>query len=205
MALHRKIVLQLLRNNVYKLLLFGPVRAPDLLVTADSVVLRYLDPFYGNTRMHKIEYLISTEPAWLDLDVIHPFLSEHSYWARGIPRDVVARSIEHSLCFGVYAVQNTTSNSDRRQIGFARITTDRATFAYLADVFILPEHRGQGLSKRLVEAILAHPDLQGLRRWMLATADAHELYRRFGFTGLSHPERFMQRHNPNVYGDVGTS
>jgi GNAT superfamily N-acetyltransferase len=147
--------------------------------------------------MNDLEYLISTNPEWLDLDVIHTFLSEHSYWARGIPRDVVARSISHSVCFGVYAV--SPSNLDRRQIGFARVTTDCATFAYLGDVFILPEHRGRGLSKRLMEAILAYPDLQGLRRWMLATADAHELYTKFGFGLLSHPERFMQRHDPDVY------
>lgn len=147
--------------------------------------------------MNDLEYLISTNSEWLDLDVIHTFLSEHSYWARGIPRDVVARSIIHSVCFGVYAV--SPSNLDRRQIGFARVTTDRATFAYLGDVFILPEHRGRGLSKRLMEAILAHPDLQGLRRWMLATADAHELYTKFGFGLLSQPERFMQRHDPDAY------
>jgi GNAT superfamily N-acetyltransferase len=96
-------------------------------------------------------------------------------------------------------MENSQSNLDRRQIGFARVTTDRATFAYLADVFILAEHRGRGLSKRLMEAVLAHPDLQGLRRWMLATADAHELYRKFGFGLLSQPELFMQRHDPDVY------
>jgi GNAT superfamily N-acetyltransferase len=152
-----------------------------------------------------MEYLISADPTKLDLDLIHKFLSEHSYWARGIPRDVVARSIANSLCFGAYAVANPTAQADWLQVGFARVTTDRATFAYLADVFILPEHRGKGLSRRLMEAILAHPDLQGLRRWMLATADAHELYQRFGFTGLAQPDRFMQRHNPNVYGSVGTS
>jgi GNAT superfamily N-acetyltransferase len=149
--------------------------------------------------MSDMDYLISTNPAWLDLDVIHAFLSKHSYWARGIPRDVVARSITNSLCFGVYSVENKASNPSRRQVGFARVTTDRATFAYLGDVFILPEHRGRGLSKRLMEAVLAHPDLQGLRRWMLATADAHELYRKFGFGLLSQPERFMQRHDPDVY------
>lgn len=151
-----------------------------------------------------MEYLISTDPTKLDLHLIHHFLSEHSYWAHGIPRDVVARSIGNSLCFGVYVVENTTSIPGWRQVGFARVTTDRATFANLADVFILPEHRGQGLSKRLMEAILAHPDLQGLRRWMLATADAHELYRRYGFTALSNPDRFMQRHNPSVYGNGET-
>jgi GNAT superfamily N-acetyltransferase len=155
--------------------------------------------------MQNTEYFISTESAWLDLELIHQFLSEHSYWARGIPRDVVARSIANSLCFGVYAFGKSGPDPDRRQVGFARVTTDRATFAYLADVFILPEHRGQGLSKRLMEAVLTHPDLQGLRRWMLATTDAHELYRRYGFTALSHPDSFMQRHNPDVYGSAGTS
>lgn len=149
--------------------------------------------------MSDVEYLISTNPEWFDLDVIHTFLSEQSYWARGIPREVVERSIRNSLSFGVYAVENGQSNLDRRQIGFARVTTDRATFAYLADVFVLPEHRGRGLSKGLMEAILAHPDLQGLRRWLLATADAHELYRKFGFDQLSKPEGFMQRHDPDVY------
>jgi GNAT superfamily N-acetyltransferase len=146
-----------------------------------------------------MDYLISADPTKLDLDLIHKFLSEHSYWARGIPREVVARSIANSLCFGVYSVPNTTPKLDWCHVGFARVTTDRATFAYLADVFILPEHRGQGLSKRLMQAVLAHPDLQGLRRWMLATADAHELYRKFGFAALSRPDRFMQCHNPDVY------
>jgi len=149
--------------------------------------------------MAGIEYLISTESAWLDPDLIHQFLSGHSYWARVIPRDVVARSIANSLGFGVYAVVSTDLAADRRQVGFARVTTDRATFAYLADVFILPEHRGRGLSKRLMETILAHPDLQGLRRWLLATADAHALYRKFGFTPLADPDRIMVRHDPSVY------
>jgi GNAT superfamily N-acetyltransferase len=157
------------------------------------------------TQMFDTEYLISTESAWLDLELIHRFLSERSYWARGIPRDVVARSIANSLCFGVYAFAKGAPNPGRRQVGFARVATDRATFAYLADVFVLPEHRGHGLSKRLMEAVLAHPDLQGLRRWMLATADAHELYRRYGFTALSQPDRFMQRHDPDVYRSAGTS
>jgi GNAT superfamily N-acetyltransferase len=146
-----------------------------------------------------MEYLISTDPTKLNLVLIHKFLSEHSYWARGIPQEVVARSMANSLCFGVYEVKNTTSSPDWSQVGFARVSTDRATFAYLADVFILPEHRGQGLSKRLIEAVLAHADLQGMRRWMLATADAHELYRRYGFTALTQPDRFMQRHDPDVY------
>lgn len=157
------------------------------------------------TRIVDTEYFISTESAWLDLELIHHFLSEHSYWARGIPRDVVARSIANSLCFGVYSSRKSALGHGRQQVGFARVTTDRATFAYLADVFILPEHRGRGLSKQLMEAILAHPDLQGLRRWMLATADAHELYRRFGFAELSNPDRFMQRHDLDVYGSAGSS
>jgi len=151
----------------------------------------------GRIDLGEMEYLISSDHAWLDLDVIHWFLSEHSYWARGIPRQTVARSIANSVCFGVYIPDN--GEQGRRQVGFARVTTDRATVAYLGDVFILPEHRGQGLSKRLIEVVLSHADLQGLRRWILATADAHELYRRFGFTPLSQPERFMQRHDPNVY------
>ena len=134
--------------------------------------------------MSEMEYLVSTDTGWLDLDVIHSFLSEHSYWAKGIPRDVVARSVANSLCFGVYALIDSGGDHPRRQVGFARVTTDRATFAYLADVFVLPEHRGRGLSKRLIETILAHPDLQGLRRWLLATADAQALYQKFGFTPL---------------------
>ncbi|MBV8137477.1 MAG: GNAT family N-acetyltransferase, partial [Deltaproteobacteria bacterium] len=119
-----------------------------------------------------MEYLISTEPCWLQLDVIHRFLAEQSYWARGIPRETVARSLVNSLCFGVYA---TEESGALRQVGFGRVTTDKATFAYLSDIFILPEHRGKGLSNRLMEAIVAHPDVQGLRRWLLATADAHGL------------------------------
>jgi GNAT superfamily N-acetyltransferase len=144
-----------------------------------------------------MEYVISTDPAWLDVDVIHRFLSEESYWARGIPREIIVRSLPHSICFGAYATEDGTQ--PRRQIGFARIVTDRATFAYLADVFVLPDHRKKGLSKRLMEAVLAHPDLQNLRRWILATADAHGLYRQFGFTSLSKPERIMERLDPGVY------
>jgi GNAT superfamily N-acetyltransferase len=129
-------------------------------------------------------YLISTDRSMLDLEVIHGYLRE-SYWAAGVPEDVVRRSIENSLCFGVYRGEE--------QAGFARVVTDRATFAYLADVFVLEEHRGWGLGKRLVEAVVSHPDLQGLRRWMLATRDAHELYRRYEFAELARPEIFMER------------
>ncbi|MBI1213236.1 MAG: GNAT family N-acetyltransferase [Alphaproteobacteria bacterium] len=136
-------------------------------------------------------YEISTDAQRLDLDVIHGFLST-SYWSPGIPREVVERAIANSLCFGVYA-------QDGGQVGFARLVTDRATFAYLADVFVLEEHRGKGVSKRLMEAIVAHPELQGLRRWTLATRDAHSLYARYGFTPIAKPDRMMERHDPEVY------
>jgi GNAT superfamily N-acetyltransferase len=122
----------------------------------------------------KGEYAIDTDPALLDLDVLHRFLSEEAYWSPGVPREVVERSIERSLNFGLYR--------DGAQVGFARVVTDRATFAWLADVFVLEEHRGAGLGKWLVETVLTHPDLRDLRRWILGTADAHGLYERFGFT-----------------------
>jgi GNAT superfamily N-acetyltransferase len=136
------------------------------------------------------EFVVSTDPLRLDLDLIHSFLT-HSYWAEGIPRDVVARSVEHSLCFGVFHA--------RRQVGFARIISDYATYAYLADVFIIEAYRGRGLAKFLMECIMRHPQLQDLRRWTLATRDAHGLYAQFGFTPLSRAENFMEFHNPHVY------
>ena len=135
-------------------------------------------------------YTVSCDPARLDINVIHGFLSQ-SYWAKSIPRVLVEKSIRHSLCWGVY--------HHAAQIGFARVITDKATFAYLCDVFILPEHRGKGLSKALVATILAHPDLQGLRRWMLVTADAQSLYEPFGFRAAAHPERHMEIHRPGMY------
>lgn len=128
---------------------------------------------------------ISTDPSRLDVDLIHRFLSEESYWAAGIPRERVVRSIAHSLCFGAY-------DEDARQIGFARIISDFATFAYLADVFVVPEQRGRGVGKQLMAAIREHTELQGLRRWMLATRDAHDLYRQYGFSGVAAPERLME-------------
>jgi len=141
----------------------------------------------------KGEFEISTDPARLDLNTVHGFLTA-SYWARGIPRQTVERSIENSLSFGIY--------HGARQVGFARVVTDRATFAYLADVFVIPDYRGRGLSKWMMECILAHPDLQGLRRWMLVTQDAHELYRNYGFVPLKAPERWMEIHRPDVYKKV---
>ena len=133
---------------------------------------------------------ISTDPARLDLDVIHGFLKT-AYWCENLPREVIERAIRNSLCFGLYDATG--------QVGFARVITDRATYAYLADVFVLESHRGRGLSKRLMESIVAHPDLQGLRRWSLLTRDAHGLYAQFGFRPLSQPERHMERFDPDVY------
>jgi GNAT superfamily N-acetyltransferase len=137
------------------------------------------------------EFTISTDKNRLDLGVIHGYLSEESYWAKGIPLEIVTRAIEHSLCFGVY--------HNAQQIGFARLITDYTTFAYLADVFIIEQYRGQGLSKWLMESILKHPDVQGLRRWMLATRDAHGLYKQFGFEPLADPSRIMQIANLDIY------
>jgi len=135
-------------------------------------------------------YDISNDPARLQLDAIHAYLTR-SYWSPGIPQAVVARGIANSLCFGIY--------QGDAQVGFARVITDQASFAYLADVYVLEAHRGQGLSKRLVEHILAQPELQGLRRFMLATADAHGLYSQFGFKPLAKPENMMEIRNPDVY------
>jgi GNAT superfamily N-acetyltransferase len=139
-------------------------------------------------------FTVTCDPAKLDLAVITEFLAS-SYWAKGIPAATVARSLEGSLCFAVL--------DGERQIGFARVITDRATIAYLGDVFILPGYRGRGLSKWLMECVLSHPDLQGLRRWVLATRDAHGLYKQFGFTPLKRPEVFMERHNPDIYSTHG--
>jgi N-acetylglutamate synthase-like GNAT family acetyltransferase len=144
----------------------------------------------GFMNIIKDRFLISTEKEKLDLDFIHSFLNR-SYWAKGISREIVARSIDGSMCFAVF--------DSEKQIGFARMITDKATFAYLADVFIDEQYRGRGLSKWLMEVIMSHPELQGLRRMMLATRDAHGLYARFGFTPLTNTDRWMQIHNPDIY------
>ncbi|CAE6516413.1 MAG TPA: N-acetyltransferase [Nitrosomonas nitrosa] len=127
----------------------------------------------------------------LDIEVIHGFLCRESYWAEHIPRATVEKAITHSLCFGLYHAG--------KQIGFARAVSDHATFAYLADVFVLSDYRGRGLGKWLVSCILIHPELQGLRRWMLATLDAHGLYEQNGFVPLRHPEWFLEIHYPDIY------
>ena len=136
------------------------------------------------------EYVISDDPCLLDVSVIHAFLA-NSYWSPGISQLLVERAISNSFCFGVYL--------HSRQVGFARVITDKATFAWLADVFILEPHRGKGLSKSLVHFIQSHKELQGLRRFMLATKDAHGLYKQFGFNELSAPERMMEIRNQNAY------
>lgn len=136
------------------------------------------------------EYAISTDRDRLDVNLIHGFLSKSSYWAQGIPRETVERSINSSLCFGVF--------HGEAQVGFARVITDYATWAVLVDVFIVEEHRGRGVSKRLMGVIKSHPDLQGLRTWVLATKDAHGLYAKFGFKPLASPERFMAILNPGM-------
>lgn len=135
-------------------------------------------------------FTISTDRSKLDREAIHEFLAG-SYWASGIPREIVDRSIEGALCFGLF--------ENGRQIGFARVITDAATFAYLADVYVLESHRGRGLATWLMESILAHPELQGLRRWMLVTRDAQGLYRKVGFRELAHPERIMEMAFPGIY------
>lgn len=130
-------------------------------------------------------YTVSTDKTRLDISLIHRFLSTESYWAPNIPLGTVERAIRNSLCFGLYL--------NEEQVGFARVITDEATFAYMADVFIVAGHRGQGLSKQLMQTISDYPTLQGLRRWVLATRDAHNLYEQFGFTALDNPDIFMQR------------
>jgi GNAT superfamily N-acetyltransferase len=140
------------------------------------------------------EFLISTDRSRLDINVIHGFLT-NCYWAKGIPQEIVARSIEHSLCFGIY-------DGGGAQAGFARIVSDYATVAYLGDVFVLESYRGRGLSKWMMECITQHPALQNLRRWILLTGDAHGLYSQFGFTPVEAPERYMELHRPIVYDTV---
>ena len=145
------------------------------------------------TALENSGYYILQDNKMMDTEMIHHFISTQSYWAKNIPKETVLKSIENSICFGVF--------KKNKQIGFARVITDKATFAYLADVFILDEYRGRGLSKWLMEFIHNHPDLQGLRRWLLATKDAHGLYKQFGWKELTQEQadRMMIVHNPIVY------
>ena len=137
------------------------------------------------------DYVVSDDPARLDLTVVHAFISGESYWAAGIPQATLERAIENSLCFGIYR--------EARQVGFARVVTDRSTFAYLCDVFVDPTHRGMDLGKWLVECVVAHPDLQGLRRFCLMTRDAHDLYKRYGFKPMADTTRYLEIHRPDAY------
>jgi len=136
------------------------------------------------------EYVVSTDRSRIDVGAVHAFLSR-SYWSPGIPEDVVRRGIAGAICFGVY--------HGREQVGFARVITDQATYAYLADVYVLEAHRGRGLAKWMMEAIMSHPSLQGLRRFALSTRDAHSLYRRFGFELVANPERQMEIMRRDIY------
>jgi len=135
------------------------------------------------------DFIISTDKSKIDITVVHDYLSKESYWAKNIPLDIVAKAIEGAFCFGVYKKEQGASIT---QIGFARVITDKATFGYLADVFILEPYRGKGLSKWLMHEIMNHPELQGFRGWMLGTKDAHTLYEQFGFKRLQHSERIMR-------------
>jgi GNAT superfamily N-acetyltransferase len=128
----------------------------------------------------------------MDVDAIHRYLSEESYWAKGIPRELVARAIDNSLCFGAF--------DGEMQVGFSRVITDFATFAYLADVFVIASHRGRGIAQTIIEAVMTHPELQTLRRWHLVTRDAHALYAKFGFAALESPERHMAKVRVKPYG-----
>lgn len=146
-----------------------------------------------------MSYRITTDKNEMSIDAIHGYLS-CSYWAENVPKQVVAKAVENSLCFGVLICDK---KGDEKLVGFARLITDTATFAYLADVYILEEHRGNGLSKQLMATIVEHPQLQGLRRIMLATKDAHGLYEQFGFTQLTDQKMFMQLWTPDVYSQRG--
>lgn len=145
----------------------------------------------GAADVEKGEFTISTDKLRLDIAVIHKFLSEESYWATERSMEQTQTAIENSICFGLYRGKDL--------IGFARVVSDKATFAYVGDVFVLTEYRGRGLSKWLMQVIVEHPELQGLRRWVLATRDAHGLYRQFDFDELRYPERWMEKTAPNAY------
>ena len=139
----------------------------------------------------KDNYTLSTDKSKLDINLIHDFLCNKSYWAKGIPFDTVKTAIENSVCFGIYC--------NNKQVGFARVITDISTFGYIGDVFVIEEHRGKGLSKWLMECIMKHHELQGFRRWIILTRDAHDLYQKFGFTLVKKPQNYMENHTPDIY------
>ncbi len=139
-------------------------------------------------------YSVASDSTRLDVDAIHAFLTT-SYWCAGVPREIVERSLRGSICFGLYH----TAGDKVRQVGLARVITDEATYAYLCDVYVLPEHRGRGLGRWLMQAVMSHPSLQGLRRFSLITRDAHRLYEEFGFKPLAKPEGHLEIHRPNAY------
>lgn len=147
--------------------------------------------------VHRDGYTISSDPARLDVDAIHAFLSTASHWAKGIPRDVVVKSIAHSIVVGLYA-------PDGAQVGFARVVSDHATFAYLCDVYVLPAHQSRGLGAWIVETVLALPELQGIRRWTLATKTAHGLYEKFGFRVPKWHNAYMDIVDPEIYLRTGS-
>jgi N-acetylglutamate synthase-like GNAT family acetyltransferase len=138
-------------------------------------------------------FFVSTDKTLIQIERVHKFLSEKAYWCLGVPKDVVKKAIDNSICFGVY------QRSDSAQVGFARVVTDKASFAWLADVYIEEAYRGQGLSKLLMNNIMMHPDLQNLRRFLLATSDAHGLYRQFGFKVTETPDRYMEIKKNDIY------
>ena len=144
----------------------------------------------------KDSWVITTDPARQDVDAIHAYLTR-AYWCEGIPREVVERAVRNSLCFGLF--------DGAAQVGLARVVTDYATYAYLCDVYVLESHRGRGLGKWLIECVMTHPQLQGLRRFNLATRDAHALYAQFGFQPLRQPEVHMEKHKPDIYKTAATS
>ena len=140
-----------------------------------------------------VPYVVSSDTTHVDRDLVYRFLRDEAYWSLGLPRDVFDRGLEHSLCFSAFDGDPARGG---KQAGFARVVTDRATFAWLCDVFVLPAHRGRGVSKRLLDAVMAHPDLERVRNFLLATRDAHELYERYGFTPLAEPARWLALRRP---------
>lgn len=145
----------------------------------------------NNIDIYKDDFLLTTDKSKMDLQAIHHFLANHSYWVPNIPFEIVKKSFENSLTFGII--------HDKKQIAYARVISDYATIAYLGDVYVLDEYRGKGLSKWLMETIINHPELNNLRRWILLTLDAHKLYEKYGWKSIAVPERWMEKHNPNFY------